>query len=167
MIEMELAAGDFVQQLGHIAALERQVPAEQGVKDYTERPDIRLSSIKVLYDFWRHVIGCPCELCQSALFGHSCKAKVNQANLVIVCHHDVLRLDVSVNDVLSVAVVDRLKELAHVERSPPFTKALIALRSNLVEKWLSFGKFHHQVDVFEIIVRFEVIDDVRVVQCVQ
>ena len=167
VVEVELSAGDLLQKLIHALALERQVSAQKCVEDDTEGPDIRLPPVQVLDHFWRHVVRRTGKLGQCALFGDSGQAEINQTNLIIDCHHDVLGLDISVNDIQSVTVIDCLEELTHVEGGKTFREVLIRLRGDLIEERLTLGQLHDQVDVLEIVVRLKVVDDVGVVKRVQ
>ena len=71
------------------------------------------------------------------------------------------------DDVLRVAVVNRHEQTAHVFGGNSFTESLIRRLRNLGKELDARNILHHQVDVFVVVVRLVVLDDVGVVQRVQ
>lgn len=64
---------------------------------------------------------------------------------------NVLGFDIPVDDILSMAMVDRTEELRHIRGGFDLAKAY--LRDHFVEKKLPIGQLHHQVDESCVIVR--------------
>ena len=69
--------------------------------------------------------------------------------------------------ILRVTVIDSLKQRFHIWRSNLFRECLVFLLSDLLEKLRARYILHHQVDVLRVIVRFVVLDDIRVIKRVQ
>ena len=73
--------------------------------------------------------------------------EVDEANRVIVCDHDVVGFDISMHDVLCVAMINRLEELLHVACSFCLIECLILLFSDSLEQGLARDVLHDEVDV--------------------
>ena len=71
------------------------------------------------------------------------------------------------DDVLRMAMIECLEQLLHILGSDRFSKCLVLLLRDLVEKGLSCDVLHHQIDVLLIVVRFVILDDVWVIQLVE
>ena len=95
------------------------------------------------------------------------EAKINQAHRIISSYHNVIRFDVSVEDILRVTVIDSLEKALHVVGGLLLREHLIDLLADLVEKGHSIDVLHDQVDVHCVIIGLIVLDDVGVVECVQ
>ena len=93
------------------------------------------------------------------------EAEVNQPHPVVLVDHDVLRLYVSVDDVLGVQVADCLEQLLHVDYGFLLRELPALLFGDVLEQLLALDVLHHQVQVAFVVVCLEVLDDVGVVQC--
>ena len=71
------------------------------------------------------------------------------------------------HNVLSMTMVDSLEQITHVSCSLRLCEGLILLLCDLIEELGAGHIFHHQVDILLIIVRLVVLDDVRMIECVQ
>ena len=70
-------------------------------------------------------------------------------------------------DILSVAVVDRLNEALHVFGCLLLSEDLVLLLDDLFEEGHAADVLHDEVNEQRVVVRLVVLDDVRVVQLVQ
>lgn len=62
------------------------------------------------------------------------------------------------------AMVNGGEELLHVLGCLDLAECLVSLLSNFVVEHEALNELHDKVDVFIVIVRFEVLDDVRVIK---
>lgn len=76
--------------------------------------------------------------------------------------HDVLRLDVSVNNALAVHVVQRAQQLVHYFRAVLLVEIFLVV-GTLFDQLTTRAQFHAEVDEAFILVRLEVVNDVGVV----
>ena len=93
-----------------------------------------------------HVVWSARKLSEGALFSYRCQAEIDQTNLVITGDHDVLWLDVTMDDIQGMTVINCLEELLHVAASLRLRERLVFCRCNLVKERHSVNEFHHQVD---------------------
>lgn len=71
-------------------------------------------------------------------------AKVGNFEMTVHANQDVLRLDVSVDDVFAVAVTDGFNHLLHIPSCPPFGEARVLLEKGVE---LSAGSdLQHEID---------------------
>lgn len=98
-----------------IIVIERQFPAQQGVENYSQTPNIDfLSSIFLpLEHFRRTVADCPAPrlqvTCRSLVF--SCEAEIDQLDILMFVQENVFQLQVPVDAALHVYIVHRTNEL--------------------------------------------------------
>ena len=71
------------------------------------------------------------------------------------------------NNILGVAMIDRLEERFHVAGSNVLRKGLVFLLGDFFEKLSSIDIFHDQVDVLLIVVRFVILDNVWMIEFVE
>ena len=71
------------------------------------------------------------------------------------------------DNILGVAMIDRLEERFHVASGNILRKSLVGLLGDLFEKLSSIDIFHDQVDVLLIVVRFVILDDIWMVERVK
>ena len=71
------------------------------------------------------------------------------------------------NDILRMAMVDRLEELLHVVRRLPLSKYLVYLLAYLLEEWHSRDVLHYQVNIHSIVVGLVVFNNAGVIECMQ
>ena len=57
VVEMEFRLLNFTEHFWRTASLERKVAADEGVEDYTKRPNVSLRTVIAFEHFWRHVVG--------------------------------------------------------------------------------------------------------------
>ena len=165
MLEMIVDFLDLAKDLGLVWALKWQISANHGVKDNPDRPYIRLDAVKAVEDLWRHVIGCALDIAKPASGSHVSlgKAEVNQAHHIVFVDHDVIRLDVTMDDVQCVAVIDRSKETLHVVCHLRLFYPLLRRVLNLLEQAGAFDVLHDHVDVLHVIVRLIIAHNIRMI----
>ena len=71
------------------------------------------------------------------------------------------------DNILGVAMIDRLEERFHVASGNILRKSLVGLLGDLFEKLSSIDIFHDQVDVLLIVVRFVILDDIWMIERVK
>lgn len=94
------------------------------VKRYTYRPEVTLLTIFVIDHSWCHVIASSNKFCDLA-FGLQGESKIYQLKLVGVTEHNVIKFNVSVNNLLALVMQDYFKKIIE-----PLNKLL--LRESLV-----------------------------------
>ena len=98
------------------------------------------------------------------LFGVLTQPEVKQLDAVVLGDENVLRLDVPMDDVVGVAVANRLHHHLEVLAGLLLPKVGIFLLRDEVEELLPLDELLHQIKIAGIIVRLIVLDDVGVVQ---
>ena len=162
---MEISLLDLSENLRSIIALEGKISAYEGVQENTKGPDISLLAVGTLEDLRCHVVRSSRHGCQLTVISRSFgQTKVDKAHCVVSCNHDVIWFYISMNNVLSMAMVDSLEQTAHVTCSLRLRKGLILLLSDLIEELGARHVLHHQVDVLLIVVRFVVLDDIGMIE---
>lgn len=68
------------------------------------------------------------------------------------------------HNALSMTMVDSLEQTAHVPCGLRLREGLILLFSDLIKELYAGHILHHQVDILLIIVRFVILDDIRMVK---
>ena len=107
---MIVEGNNLIEHYGLSVPLERQISTDERVKDDSKWPKIGLLAVASLDYFWSHVVGGACDLLQIlSLVGVDREAKVNQAHSVAGCDHDVVWFDISMNDILCMAMIYRLE----------------------------------------------------------
>ena len=71
------------------------------------------------------------------------------------------------DNILGVAMIDRLEERFHVAGCNVLRKGLVFLLGDFFEKLSSIDIFHDQVDVLLIVVRFVILDNVWMIEFVE
>jgi len=158
---------DFLVELPLRHPLEGVVSAQHEEQDHTQRPNVRLEPIIVLFlhDFRGHVRRGPAEDLQTTVLGSAnTEAEVDKLYVIPLINNNVLELEVPVADVLVVKCADGLAELS--EEDPglllgqnPFG----ALKFDVLVQADAGDEFLNQIDVLpglEVIIEFH---DVRVV----
>ncbi len=163
---MKLCLQDLVVELLLVLPLEGQVTWNQCVKYHSKRPKIRLRPIFALNDFRSHIVGCSCNSCKFRLRCCS-ETKIDQTHCIFFCDHYVVWFDVTMHDLLGVTMVNCLEKTLHVFSGLSFSKCLILLLADFVVKGHSGDIFHHQIDVFLIVVSFVILYNVGVVKSVK
>ena len=105
---------DFLVELPLRHPLEGVVSAQHEEQDHTQRPNVRLEPIIVLFlhDFRRHVRRRPTEDLQATVLGSAnTEAEVDELDVIPLVNNNVLELKVTVADVLVVKCADGLAEL--------------------------------------------------------
>ena len=115
MVKVIICLFDLSEDLGSIIALEWKIAANQRVEKHTERPDVRLFTVGAFKHFWRHVVRCARHRGQLTIVSRGFgQAEVDQPHRIVVRDHDIVRLYVTMNNVLGVTVVDSLEQTFHV-----------------------------------------------------
>ena len=108
VVEVILAVNNFIEHFIATAALKRQISAHEYVKDDAERPDVTFRIIMAVQHFWSHVVRRSRDGFTLFRAVHPlAEPEVDQFELAICRQHDVVGLDVSVDDALRVQVVQR------------------------------------------------------------
>ena len=92
------------------------------------------------------------------------QTEIDQADCIVCSYHDIVGLDVAVDDVLCVAMVDCLEQSLHVPSGVCLCKGLVSLLSDFLEELRARHVLHHQVDILGIVVRLVILDDVGVIK---
>ena len=168
MLKVEFALLNLAEHLSRIATLEGQVSTDKRVEKDAERPNVCFLTVTAFEHFRSHVVWssrhCGQVFVVSRGFGET---EVNEAHRVAIRNHDVVGLDISVHDVLCMAMIERLEQLLHVFGRNCLRESLVFLLRDLVKQWLARHVLHHQVDVLLVVVGLVVLHDVGVVQLVQ
>jgi len=93
-----------------VGSVEGRVPTEQNVQDYAYTPQVALLVVVLLQNLWCDVVGSS-ELLIHLLVGvqHARSSKVNDGDsgvFTVLVQQQVLRLEISVDDLPGVTVVD-------------------------------------------------------------
>lgn len=165
MIQVVLSPPNFGKDLASVFALEWQVATHEHVEEHSEGPHVTLVVVVAVKDFGGHIIGRAGHIMQllSSLRPLG-QPKINDLDLVIRRNHDVLGLDVPVDDALGVYVVQGTEELFHIVRSHVLRENLVLLRSDLFKKFAAANELHDEVDVLLVDVGLIVAHNVRMVQ---
>lgn len=168
MIEVEVGLLDLAENLGSVWALEWQIAADECVEENAERPDVSFPTVAAFEDFWGHVVRCTSHGRQLTVVSAGLgETEVDETHRVVIGDHDIVGLDIPVNNVLRVAMIDGLKQTLHVPGRRCFWKRLIGLLSDLLEKLSTSDVFHDQVNVFQIVVGLVILYDIRMVKRMQ
>jgi hypothetical protein len=177
-VKIEFALLDHRKDFLVIITIERRVATQQDIQYAPSRPKIALNAIIACQYLRRDVIGRPCSsghrlqllrilactCTQSRLTIYRCtlnnftKSKINnlQIRIVLLCFKQkVLRLEISVCNILAVTVAQRLKYLFK-DSSGHFLREEL-LFNNPVKKFTSFAHFCDQIHiffVFKVFVKF-------------
>ena len=89
-----------------------------------------------------------------------CKAKVNQFDLMILSKHDVIWLDIPVNNIFLVAVIQCNSDLLHIFGTRKFINFISLHR---ISDTATFRKLHSDKEFVLIFVKLEKLRDVRAV----
>ena len=138
---------------------------DHNVKDNTAGPDIRLLPILAKDDSRGQEVGSAGHFLEAVIFtfGRRGNAKVDESDDVVLSDHDVLRLDVPMDQLLLVTVVNRQHQLPHVLASVrgKLQRGLILER---FEQSLPVDVLHHKVDKLVVVVGLHVLDNVWMVE---
>ena len=168
MVEVVITITDLLEDLLLGVALKGKISADERVEDNPERPQIRLLAVVALDHFWCHIVGCSRYLRQT--LPGMCRrrqSEIDQAHRVLLSNHDIVWLDVSVDHILRMTMVNRLKELLHISSCCNFCECLVFLLYNFLVHWHSLDILHDEIDVFLIVVSFIILDNVGMVESVE
>lgn len=141
---------------------EWQVTRHQLIQNDAEGPDIALLSVEIGEYFRSNEIWSTRQVLLSIVHLAS-EAEVDELNSAIwLIEHNVLRFNVSVNDLLTVDVVERTQKLKHDLSSVLFIEFLFLARA-LLNEFAAGAEFHAEVDEALILVRLVVVNYVRVI----
>ena len=111
MIEVIVKRDDLLENDCLAVPLERQISTHKRVQDDSEGPEVGLLAVGALNYFRGHVVGRTCHLFQVLpRVRGNCETEVNQTHRVICCDHDIIRLDITMYNILRMAMIDRLQE---------------------------------------------------------
>jgi len=118
-----------------------------------------------LIDYFRREIVWSSSRLLDDLVSDQGQSKIDQPNIIVRIHHDILRLNIPVDDTLGMTVVYGLEQLPHILGS--LLLSIVFLPANFLENRVARNILHHQVNELYVIVSLVVIHDVRVVQITQ
>ena len=168
MVEMEAGFFDLAEHFGRVRTLEWKITANKGVEKDTKRPDVSFLTVGAFHDFGSHVVGSTGDCLELPLaLGCLGQTKVDKTHGIVCRYHDVVRLDIAMDDVLRVTVIDRLEQTLHVPSCGRLSESLISLLGDLLEELRSRHVLHNQVDILSIIVSLVILDNIRVIERVQ
>ena len=126
----DLLMENVVEELVVVIALERRLSRQHLVHQDAQRPPVNRAIVHALLDdLWRDVVGGPAErACRcavhDALLAHS---KVCDLDVALRAEHDVVQLQVAVDDAGVVQVQERADDFAGVEAGARLVEAVRAL----------------------------------------
>ena len=119
VVEVEAGGFNFSRDFFRAFSLEGRKPADHNVQNDTERPNVSLSAMRAFYDLGCQVVRGAATSYYPTLASESLgQAEVDQAHHIHIVDHYVLQLDVTMNDILSVAVIDCFEEAFHIAGRP-------------------------------------------------
>ena len=165
---MEISLLNLAEHLSGRVTLEWQVATDKSVKKHTERPDVSFLTIGTVENFRSHIVGCSRHSCQILVgLGSFGEAKVNQTHSVVLRNHNIIGLNITMNNVLSVTMIDSLEQGLHVVGGSLFIEGLVILLSDFLEELSSSNILHDQIDILLIVVGLVIFHDVGVVESVK
>lgn len=168
MVEVIVGFLNLAEDFSCVRSLEGKIPADQRIEQHAKRPDVCLLTIGALKHFRRHIVRRTSHSCQLTIVTRGLgKTEVDQTYRVVVGDHDIVRLDIPMNDILRVTMVDRLEQTFHVACRGRLSERLIGLLCYFLEQLGACDVFHDQVDVFLVVVGLVVLNDVGMVKRVQ
>lgn len=168
VIEMEFCFLDLPEDLMWIGSLEWQVSRHKGVQKDTKWPEISFLTIGAFQDFWGHVVRGSSHSGEILIILWCFrKTEVDQSDWASLSDHDILWLDISMDDVASMTMIDSSKQVLHVASGNLFIESLVLLGCDHLEELEALDILHHQVDVLLVIVSLVVLYNVGVVQLVE
>jgi len=131
--------------------------AKEDEHDHSQTPQITLRSIVSSQNFWRDVVNCTESFCQllrgvKDLAGSEVYNFDWQVVRLLFFKQDVLWLEISVNNIMLVAVVDCRKHLLHYLCSIILRESLPS--NDLIKKFASSAEFLDQVVLQVILIDF-------------
>ena len=114
-------------------------------------------------NFWSNKVRRACNF-HLLLFARvvNCEAEVNKFDFVVLTKHYVVGFYVSVNNVLSVAMLQSSQQLRNFDGDFMLCPRVIFL-NYLREKLSTSAEFHAQINMFNVVVCLVILDDVGVV----
>ena len=110
MVEMEISLLNLAEHLSGRVTLEWQVATDKSVEKHTERPDVSFLTIGTVKNFRGHIVGCSRHSCQILIgLGSFGEAEVNQTHSVVLRNHNIIGLNITMDNVLSVTMIDCLE----------------------------------------------------------
>jgi len=136
---------------------------KQLVQTDTQAPYVALFAVVARQYLWRDVVWSSGDVhLRALLLVLDGEAKINEFDSVVVAVHYVFGLDVPVDNVLVVAVMKCLEELAHQLGYIALPHGL-SLFSNLLEQLSAGAQLHHKVDVLLVVVGLIVLDNILMI----
>lgn len=107
VLEVKLGRLNLVEDNVTILTLERQVSTQEHVHQHSQRPDVALLSVVALENFGGHVIRCASDSLHVRVLAVELprQPEVDKLDLAICTVHDVLGLDISVDDPRRMTVI--------------------------------------------------------------
>lgn len=123
---------------------------QQLIGQHTQAPDINTKAVAIdgVDDLWRQIVQCAAK-CPSLLIWISvyCPAKITKLDLAAVSDENVLRLQVSMYHMHSVAILDGSRDLSDEWRGVVLTEALVWLLQKPTGQITSMGMLQDHEDV--------------------
>ena len=165
MVKVILTVDDFVENLISAAALKWQITTHEYVEDNAQRPNIALGVVVTVENLRSHVVWRAGDgLTFLGAVDALAEPEVDQLQLPVRRQHDVVGLDITVDDALRVQVVQRREQFPHVKDTVLFGEGLIISICDLVKKLAAADVLHDEVNELLIDISLVVLDDVRMVQ---
>jgi hypothetical protein len=138
---------------------------EKNVANDSAGPDVALGVVVLVENFWSDVVRGSKFLIEILVrFVHKRSSEVDDLDLIkllVLLEENILRLEVSVNDVVLMAVVDAGKDLLHQDRTVSLGK--LAALQDLVEELSSLADISDEVVALLVLKELVHLDDVWVI----
>lgn len=161
-MHLELSLLDLPENFSLAVSVEWHLTGQQLIEANSEGPDVTVLSVDSSEDLWGNVVRCSCDIHISLfLVLDNGESEIDELDLVLSIH-DILWLDVSMDDVLTVAVTERSKQFDHYISGLLLTIWRASLK-HLLEQLSASAQLHAQINVFLVIVGLVVLNDIGMV----
>ena len=139
---MKLSQFNLSEYLLLSVPIERKKPSKNMIETDSQRPNIAFFSIILHKNFRCNVIRGPyCIHLLLFLVKGNCKSEINQFYFIFLTKHNVLRFDVSMNNILRMTMLQCFEKLEHISSTYFFIKIILRFLK-LMQKLSSFTQFH-------------------------
>mmetsp|Transcript_22174 Transcript_22174/g.48489 ORF Transcript_22174/g.48489 Transcript_22174/m.48489 type:complete len:219 (+) Transcript_22174:857-1513(+) len=166
-IERIVPKFDLGEHFGVRVAKEGRIAAEHDVHDDADAPEVAELVVLAGQDLGRHVVrGTRLSGEHFTCFKLAGQTEVDDFQKILLNgslghEQEILRLEISVANMVLVHVVDGPDNLLHQYGGLDLGE--VSGLDNSVEEFSSSSEFHHEVDVSVVLKRLEELDDVRVI----
>jgi len=169
VVKVERSLSHLAHDLLVALTVEGRHAGQKDVSNDTCRPDVALVVIVLVQDFWGNVVwGTEFLVEGSAWVVHEGGTEVDNLDLIeffVLFKQNVLWLEISVDNVVLMAVVDALEYLLHEDGS--ITLREFASLENLIEKFTSLADLGNEVVSLLILEELVHLDDVGVIDLLE